>query len=172
MSDTEMDEWSNEGEVLTFWVLNALNLTTPQDDRVRWFRAEEEMQKWQEQGEQKLTELLRTNHSFLTMDAYAKPKAVMYCKCAEMAQALILGVGYGDLLASDASLVQCVQEELDVERKFLTRLSFASVEAFVQQAFSLLPVLGLVRITMSGTDSFGHPFKTQPSRSFFMLKRV
>jgi hypothetical protein len=119
MSDIEMDEWSNEGEVLTFWVLNALNLTTPQGDRVRWFRAEEEMQKLQEQGEQKLTELLRTNHSFLAMGAYAKQKAVMYRKCAEMAQALILGVGYGDLLASDASLVQCVQEELDAERKFL-----------------------------------------------------
>ncbi|KAJ7799913.1 hypothetical protein B0H14DRAFT_2616624 [Mycena olivaceomarginata] len=151
MSDTEMDEWSNEG------------------DRVQWFRAEAEMQRWQEQGEQKLAELLRTNRSFLKMEdtwtalasqnaqtkpghsAYAKQKATMYHKHAEMAQALILGVGYGDLLASDASLVQRVQEERDAERKFLTRLSFASVEAFVQQAFSLLPILGLVRITMSET---------------------
>ncbi|KAJ7892123.1 hypothetical protein B0H14DRAFT_2560493 [Mycena olivaceomarginata] len=153
MSDTEMDEWSNEGEELTFRVLNVLNLTTPQGDR--------------EQGEQKLAELLRTNRSFLKMEdtwtalalqnaqtkpghsAYAKQKAAMYRKRAEMAQALILGVGYGDLLASDASLVQRVQEERDAERKFLTRLSFASVKAFVQQAFSLLPVLGLVRITIA-----------------------
>ncbi|KAJ7806353.1 hypothetical protein B0H14DRAFT_2610516 [Mycena olivaceomarginata] len=207
MSDTEMDEWSNEGEVFTFRVLNVLNLTTLQGDRVQWFRAEAEMQRWQEQGEQKLAELLRTNRSFLKMEdtwtalalqnsptkpghsAYAKQKAVMYRKRAEIAQALILGVGYGDLLASDASLVQRVQEERDAERK----LSFASVEAFVQQAFSLLPVLGLVRITMSGTlssmDSFaqlvvpldlmsevpfliGHPFETQPGRSFFILKPV
>ncbi|KAJ7305423.1 hypothetical protein DFH08DRAFT_825113 [Mycena albidolilacea] len=138
MSDTEIDEWSNEGEALTFRVLNVLNLTTPQGDRVQWFRAEAEMQRWQEQGEQKLAELLRTNHSFLKMEdtwtalalqnaqtkpehsAYAKQKAVMYRKRAEMAQALILGVGYGgDLLASDASLVQRVQEERDAERKFL-----------------------------------------------------
>ncbi|KAJ7809343.1 hypothetical protein B0H14DRAFT_3151655 [Mycena olivaceomarginata] len=167
MSDTEMDELSNEGEVLTFRVLNVLNLTTPQGDRVQWFRAEAEMQRWQEQGEQKLAELLRTNRSFLKMEdtwtalalqnaptkpghsAYAKQKAAMYRKRAEMAQALILGVGYGDLLASDASLVQRVQEERDAERK----LSFASVEAFVQQAFSLLPVLVLVRIAMSGTHT-------------------
>ncbi|KAJ7360665.1 hypothetical protein DFH08DRAFT_683848 [Mycena albidolilacea] len=119
MSDTEMDEWSNEG------------------DRVQWFRAKAEMQRWQEQGEQKLAELLRTNRSFLKMEdtwttlalqnaqakpghsAYAKQKAAMYRKRAEMAQALILGVGYGELLASDTSLVQRVQEERDAERKFL-----------------------------------------------------
>jgi hypothetical protein len=137
ISDTEMDEWSNEGEVLTFRVLNVLNLTTPQGDWVQWFQAEAEMQQWQEPGEQKLAELLRTNRSFLKMEdtwtalalqnaptkpghsAYAKQKAAMYRKRAEMAQALILGVGYGDLLPSDASLVQHVQEERDAERKFL-----------------------------------------------------
>jgi hypothetical protein len=30
-------------------------------DRVQWFRAEAEMQRWQEQGKQKLAELLRTS---------------------------------------------------------------------------------------------------------------
>jgi hypothetical protein len=43
----------------------------------------------------------------------------MYRKHPEMARALILGVGYGDLLASDVSLVQRVQEERDAERNFL-----------------------------------------------------
>ncbi|KAJ7913646.1 hypothetical protein B0H13DRAFT_1873761 [Mycena leptocephala] len=51
ISDAEMDEWSNEG------------------DRLQWFRAEAEMQRWQEQKEQKLAELLRTNRSFLKMEA-------------------------------------------------------------------------------------------------------
>jgi hypothetical protein len=46
----------------------------------------------------------------------------MYRKHAEMAQALILGVGYGDLLASDTSLVQRVQEEQDTEMKFLVKV--------------------------------------------------
>ncbi|KAJ7788052.1 hypothetical protein B0H14DRAFT_2628674 [Mycena olivaceomarginata] len=51
MSKDELDEWSNEC------------------DRVQWFRAEAEMQRWQEQKEQKLAELLWTNRSFLKMEA-------------------------------------------------------------------------------------------------------
>ncbi|KAJ7787432.1 hypothetical protein B0H14DRAFT_2629342 [Mycena olivaceomarginata] len=111
MSDAEMDEWSNEG------------------DRVQWFRAEAEMQRWQEQKEQKLAELLRTNRSFLNMvatwamlaldsmqkslghSAYARQKAVMYRKRAERAQALITAVGYGDLLAPEASFSECRRSE-------------------------------------------------------------
>ncbi|KAJ7938899.1 hypothetical protein B0H13DRAFT_1851073 [Mycena leptocephala] len=42
MTDTEMEEWSSEAMA---------------GDRVQWFRAEAEMQRWQEQGEQKLAEL-------------------------------------------------------------------------------------------------------------------
>ncbi|KAF7372608.1 CxC2 domain-containing protein [Mycena venus] len=49
LSQNEMDEWSSEG------------------DRVQWFRAEAEMQRWQEQKEQKLIELLRTVRSFFKM---------------------------------------------------------------------------------------------------------
>ncbi|KAJ7797854.1 hypothetical protein B0H14DRAFT_3493145 [Mycena olivaceomarginata] len=119
MSDAEMDERSNEG------------------DRVQWFRAEAEMQRWQEQKEQKLAELLRTNRSFLKMEAtwamlaldstqkslghsaYARQKAAMYRKRAERAQALITAVGYGDLLAPDASIIQRVQRERDQELKFV-----------------------------------------------------
>ncbi|KAK7021678.1 hypothetical protein R3P38DRAFT_2533474, partial [Favolaschia claudopus] len=72
-----------------------------QGDRVQWFRAEAEMQRWQEQGEQKLAELLRTNRSFLKMEdtwqvlgkrnnqpghaAYAKQKAAMYRRRAQTA---------------------------------------------------------------------------------------
>jgi hypothetical protein len=46
--------------VLTIYVLG---------NRVQWFRAEAEMQRWKEQKEQKLAELLRTNRSFLKMEA-------------------------------------------------------------------------------------------------------
>ncbi|KAJ7903283.1 hypothetical protein B0H13DRAFT_1882133 [Mycena leptocephala] len=111
MSDAEMDEWSNEG------------------DRVQWFRAEAEMQRWQEQKEQKLAELLRTNRSFLKMEAtwatlaldsaqkslghsaYARQKVAMYRKRAENTQALITAVGYGDLLAPNASIIQRVRQD-------------------------------------------------------------
>ncbi|KAJ7198232.1 hypothetical protein C8J57DRAFT_1262468 [Mycena rebaudengoi] len=51
MTDTEMEEWSSEG------------------DRVQWFWAEAEMKRWQEQGEQKIAELLRSNQSFKRIEA-------------------------------------------------------------------------------------------------------
>ncbi|KAF8195334.1 hypothetical protein K438DRAFT_1760990 [Mycena galopus ATCC 62051] len=85
LSQNEMDEWSSEG------------------DRVQWFRAEAEMQQWQEQKEQKLVELLRTVRSFLKMQqvwtqlgnehssnqpghaAYARQKTAMYQRRTEEA---------------------------------------------------------------------------------------
>ncbi|KAJ7924289.1 hypothetical protein B0H13DRAFT_2315685 [Mycena leptocephala] len=138
MSDAEMDEWSNEGELAG--PAHSTYLIAPRmikGDRVQWFRAEAEMQRWQEQKEQKLAELLRTNRSFLKMEAtwailaldsaqkslghsaYARQKAAMYRKRAERAQALITAVGYGDLLAPDASIIARVQQERDQELKFV-----------------------------------------------------
>ncbi|KAJ6479795.1 hypothetical protein C8R45DRAFT_1101241 [Mycena sanguinolenta] len=83
MSDVEMEAWASEG------------------DRVQWFRAETEMQRWQEQIEQKLAELLRTYRSFTKMQAvwlelaasavqhgaaaYARQKAAMYMRRASEA---------------------------------------------------------------------------------------
>ncbi|KAJ7879774.1 hypothetical protein B0H14DRAFT_2566624 [Mycena olivaceomarginata] len=60
MSDTEMDEWSNEGEALTFRVQNVTGFNG--------FEPKQKCKRWQEQGEQKLAELLRTNRSFLKME--------------------------------------------------------------------------------------------------------
>ncbi|KAJ7652290.1 hypothetical protein B0H17DRAFT_1163665 [Mycena rosella] len=113
MTSAEMDEWSSEG------------------DRVQWFRAEAEMQRWQEQGEQKLGEVLRTNRSFLKMQqtwkklacrsplaghqAYANQKAAMYRERAAAAQKLLTSLGYGDLLGENANLIQRVR--LDRERE-------------------------------------------------------
>ncbi|KAJ7152450.1 hypothetical protein C8R46DRAFT_1302833 [Mycena filopes] len=104
-------------------------------DRVQWFRAEAEMQRWQEQAEQKLAELLRTNRSFLAMEtawtrlaegpaghrAYALQKAAMYRQRAETAQGLITGLGYGDLLAAGASVVRRVQAEREAEEKLVKK---------------------------------------------------
>lgn len=87
------------------------------------------MQRWQEQKEQKLAELLRTNRSFLKMQrtwitlaanteilgaghqAYAKQKAATYQKRAEASQQLIGALGYGDLLAVDGNLIKRVLQE-------------------------------------------------------------
>jgi hypothetical protein len=47
MSDAEMDEWSNEGELAA--PAHSTYLIAPRTikvDRVQWFRAEAEMQRW------------------------------------------------------------------------------------------------------------------------------
>lgn len=104
-------------------------------DRVQWFRAEAEMQRWQEQGEQKIAELLRTTRSFKRMEqtwtmlaatnvllghqAYARQKAAMYRTRASKAQELVAAAGYPDMLAENASLISRVQSDRDREAKFV-----------------------------------------------------
>ncbi|KAJ7794468.1 hypothetical protein B0H14DRAFT_3496992 [Mycena olivaceomarginata] len=117
MSKDELDEWSNEG------------------DRVQWFRAEAEMQRWQEQKEQKLAELLQTNRSFLKMEAtwtalasdsataghraYARQKAATYRTRAQQAQNFVTRAGYGELLTESANIIERIQMEREKEKMFV-----------------------------------------------------
>ncbi|KAF8157650.1 hypothetical protein K438DRAFT_2073948 [Mycena galopus ATCC 62051] len=119
LSQNEMDEWSSEG------------------DRVQWFRAEAEMQRWQEQKEQKLVELLRTVRSFLKMQqvwtqlgnehssnqpghaAYARQKAAMYQRRTEEAQRLVRVGGYGFLLEPAANVIEYIEKERAKESEYL-----------------------------------------------------
>ena len=50
MSDEEMDAWSSEGVNNPSSVCPILKVLMQIGDRVQWFRAEAEMQRWQEQG--------------------------------------------------------------------------------------------------------------------------
>ncbi|KAJ7067660.1 hypothetical protein C8F01DRAFT_1248023 [Mycena amicta] len=100
-------------------------------DRVQWFRAEAEMQRWREQKEQKLAELLRTRRSFLReqsiwtalasganhagYDAYAQKKAWMYARMAEDTKKHIILAGHANLLADDANFVEWVQGQREEE---------------------------------------------------------
>ncbi|KAF8136900.1 hypothetical protein K438DRAFT_2120611 [Mycena galopus ATCC 62051] len=111
LSQNEMDEWSSEG------------------DRVQWFRAEAEMQRWQEQKEQKIVELLRTVRSFLKMQqvwtqlgnehssnqpghaAYARQKAAMFQRHTEEAQRLVRVGGYRFLLEPAANVIEYIEKE-------------------------------------------------------------
>ncbi|KAF7295985.1 CxC2 domain-containing protein [Mycena kentingensis (nom. inval.)] len=120
MSDAEMDAWSQEG------------------DRVQWFRAEAEMQRWREQEEQKTAELLRTRRSFLKMEevwaalalgssepghrAYALQKCAMYSRLAAETTRFITAAGLDGLLVEGASLVDWVrakraEDDKDFEKK-------------------------------------------------------
>ncbi|KAJ7116742.1 hypothetical protein C8R46DRAFT_1170407 [Mycena filopes] len=116
MSNSEMDAWSSEG------------------DRVQWFRAEAEMQRWQEQWEQKIVELLRTIRSFTRMQdvwtelaqmqpkeclgarAYARQKAAMFNRRKEEGREKVRKLGFGSLLAAGASVLQFVEAERKKER--------------------------------------------------------
>lgn len=111
-------------------------------DRVQWFRAEAEMQRWQEQAEQKLAELLRTNRSFQTMErtwttlasantlaghqAYARQKAAMYKRRVERVQGLIVAAGYQELLLENASIINRVQLERQREAKVVADAVFGA----------------------------------------------
>ncbi|KAJ6514598.1 hypothetical protein DFH09DRAFT_1431747 [Mycena vulgaris] len=122
LSQTEMEEWSSEGMC----------------DRVQWFRAEAEMQRWQEQKEQKLVELLRTIRSFDKMGrvwtqladlapnqpghaAYARQKAAMYERRAEEARGYVKMAGHEALLLPTANVIQFIEDERAAEEAHLSR---------------------------------------------------
>ncbi|KAK7016483.1 hypothetical protein R3P38DRAFT_3202642 [Favolaschia claudopus] len=108
LTSEEMDEWSQES------------------DRVQWFRAEAEVERWREHVEMRLAELLRSIRSFRKWDtvwteladgvqagyrAYAKQKAHMNRCRAEKCESLLEAAGYKELWQPGASLVQYVIAE-------------------------------------------------------------
>ncbi|KAF8059497.1 hypothetical protein FPV67DRAFT_1518038 [Lyophyllum atratum] len=102
MKSREIEEWAKEG------------------NRVQWFRAEAEMERWQEQLEIKQAELKRTIATFDTMSsvwnqlatsserpghaAYARKKAEMYMRMALHARRRATESGYGERLIPERSL--------------------------------------------------------------------
>ncbi|KAK7029348.1 hypothetical protein R3P38DRAFT_2934972 [Favolaschia claudopus] len=105
MTNEEMDAWASEG------------------DRVQWFRAEADMQRWQEQIEQKLAELLRTRRAA----AYACQKAAMYHRRASEAYTMLEELGYESLVRRDANLLEFVEQERKKQADFI-RSSVAALE--------------------------------------------
>ncbi|KAJ7476497.1 hypothetical protein FB451DRAFT_1173360 [Mycena latifolia] len=95
------------------------------------------MQRWQEQGEQKLVELLRTMRSFAKMHsvwsqlaesqssgrsgaaAYARQKAAMYERRRLEATKLIKEAGYGHLLEDSANVLSFVEEQRKKEAELI-----------------------------------------------------
>ncbi|KAJ6454275.1 hypothetical protein DFH09DRAFT_1390415 [Mycena vulgaris] len=96
------------------------------------------MQRWQEQGEQKLVELLRTMRSFAKMQsvwaelaerdrhqiasvarAYARQKASMYNRRRLEARKKIQEIGCGHLLEETANVVAFVEQERKKEAELM-----------------------------------------------------
>ena len=106
-------------------------------DRVQWFRAEAEMQRWQEQVEGKLAELLRTIRSFGKMKdiwtklscmqaddlpghvAYAKRQAAIYARLECDSKKKLGDVGYKQLLSMEGTIVDFVLAKRVEEQAFL-----------------------------------------------------
>lgn len=143
MTKKEMAEWEAEGNPILH-VKHPTLIAFVSGERVQWFRAEADMQRWQEQVEQKLAELLRTTRSFDKMRetwaalsltppsnlpghiAYAKKKASMYETMESNCKKKLEGAGYKHLLSMEGPLADYVDakraEEAAVLRKSLEGL--------------------------------------------------
>ncbi|KAJ7457683.1 hypothetical protein FB451DRAFT_1183008, partial [Mycena latifolia] len=117
MDAKELKEWEREG------------------DRVQWFRAEAEMQRWQEEAEAKLAELRTTVRSFAAYKAawekmadlqessnighiaYAKQKAWMFGERERLGRdALRKLARYASLAEDDADLVEFVEAQRAIHK--------------------------------------------------------
>ncbi|KAJ6527315.1 hypothetical protein DFH09DRAFT_1094813 [Mycena vulgaris] len=135
-SQSEMEEWSNKGTAeLLPDSLDSLDLLL--DDQVQWFFTEAEMQRWKEQKEQKLVELLWTIRSYVKMQsvwsqlgdshanqpghaAYARQKAWMYERWAEDARNLVRLGRYQALLSLTANVIEFIKGERMKEEQYLS----------------------------------------------------
>ncbi|KJA14195.1 hypothetical protein HYPSUDRAFT_150698 [Hypholoma sublateritium FD-334 SS-4] len=100
-------------------------------DRVQWFRAEAEKERWQEEWEMRqadylrcvryfkkmgqvwmslVTDVLRDDSVQLGMNAYARKQARMYTDMNEYAVKLLIGEGYGHLLDGEKPLYRHLDE--------------------------------------------------------------
>ncbi|RDB28165.1 hypothetical protein Hypma_001335 [Hypsizygus marmoreus] len=111
LSDEELEDWLDEG------------------DRVQWFRAEAEVERWQEQWETKQAEFLRCIRSFGKMQfvwteladsqttighiAYARQKAAMYARMARDAQAKFNTAGYSHCMLKDGEILA---DQIQIDR--------------------------------------------------------
>ncbi|KAJ7609721.1 hypothetical protein DFH06DRAFT_1148295 [Mycena polygramma] len=141
LSQSEMDEWSNGRMKVGNYPRSSTEIgyNSILGDRVQWFRAEAEMQRWQEQKEQKLVELLRTIRSFAKMQkvwtrlgqshsanqpghaAYARQKASMHERRAEEARTLARLGGHEELLLPTANVISFIEGQRAEEREYLSK---------------------------------------------------
>jgi hypothetical protein len=90
-------------------------------DRVQWFRAEAEMQRWQEEWERKQAEFLRCIRSFGKMSdvwaelsksspskghaSYARKKSAMFARMRQVAQAKFDSAGYANRTLEEGQIL-------------------------------------------------------------------
>jgi hypothetical protein len=138
MSSEEMKAWSDEGAFRQKSVGTTNSGHGDSGDRVQWFRAEADMQRWEEQVEQKLAELRTTIRSFAgykvvwtkladTQDqdqlgrvAYAKQKAAMWEARENQARSALLGYPeYTHLERDDVDFLAFVEAQRAIHSEAL-----------------------------------------------------
>jgi hypothetical protein len=128
LSNAEVEEWVDEGRLFqTFWICFTILLI---GDSVQFFRAEAEMQRWQEEWESKQADFLRCIRAFHKSSdvwkelsqtashdgeiAYANKKSAMFKEMANLATSEFIAAGYEDRLATlagDKSLADLVMAD-------------------------------------------------------------
>jgi len=118
----------DRGRCDIIFVVSRLTLTFSPGDRVQWFRAEAEMQRWQEQLEAKQADFLRCIQFYKKMSevwaqlatssdtagraAYTRRTSAMYDAMAQSAKALFISAGYQDrILAEDRTLADFIEDD-------------------------------------------------------------
>jgi len=114
MSDEDVEQWMVEGEYSADSIALNWEKFILLGDRVQWFRAEAEMERWREEWEIKQADFLRCIRSFAKMSsvwqviasntveagkcAYAKHKSAVFKEMEKHARTLFNDAGYGHLI--------------------------------------------------------------------------
>jgi len=131
--------------VRRFEVLFVSILKTVAGDRVQWFRAEAEMQRWREEWEFKQADFMRTISTFQRMSsvwgelgtvssapgsiAYSKKQSAMYQEMERHAKELFSKAGYSHL-TDGKILADYICEERAKEEYVIAELSITEVRAY------------------------------------------
>ncbi|KIJ90719.1 hypothetical protein K443DRAFT_126434, partial [Laccaria amethystina LaAM-08-1] len=114
LSERDLRDWAEEG------------------DRVQWFRAEAEMERWQEEWERKQAEFMRCIRSYDKMSdvwaelsksspsqghaAYARKKSAMFSRMKQIAQAKFNSAGYTNRVLQDRQiLADLIQQDRQMD---------------------------------------------------------
>ena len=121
MSDKEVENWMSEGIQFQYGIEDTTYFVHSSGDRMQWFRAEAEMERWREEWEAKQANFLRCIRTFSKMAdvwqtlstqepegrskacetgriAYAKQKSAMFREMEHHAKDTFRSAGYGELI--------------------------------------------------------------------------
>jgi len=147
MSDEDLQKWMDDGEqILSCWLRITSNLVT--GDRVQWFRAEAEVERWREEWEAKQADFKRCISTFGKMTsvwlelsrssdnpgniAYAKKQSAMFGEMKGCTEELFKKAGYEHLIILEDGkiLADYIREERSKAEYIIPELVDTEVSMF------------------------------------------